>query len=153
VQIGNTGFGLIIVSVRMFDGNLRAKMFALVGVKGKQADNADLMKLSLTSAVLEANYSKKLTQIGSLGYSGIFDSLKTKFILDALTSLSLLYSIKKTSAQANSYKKSSGDSINAAKTLINAESDRENVVWYDAKTLQELFKNGDLERMYAGSEV
>jgi hypothetical protein len=149
MKICRTSYGLIIMIVRMFDANLRSKVFALLGVKGREALNEDLMR---NSAVLEADYSKKLTQIGALAYSGIFYSLKTKFILDALTSLSLLYSLKKTSPTANSYQ-SSRDSINAAEALISAKSDRENVVWYDAKTLQELFRDGDLERMYEGSEV
>lgn len=100
------------------------------------------------------SYDKKLSEIGAMGYAGIFNSLKTKFILDSLTALSILYSIKLKGLhrKANNISIRSGMSINEQESLIDIEP-IEVELKFDSKTLQKLFKEGPLQSMYEGSKA
>lgn len=129
--------------VRLFDPNTRSRLLYILGaIKVKKDLGNNAVKLSIASSQ-EVSYNKRLTEIGGEGYSGIFSSLKAKFILDSLTALNLFYAMK-----SHPLERVDSRHVNETESLLFIEPDAEAAIWYDSKTLKKLFQDGDLGPIY-----
>eukprot|EP00359_Climacostomum_virens_P001191 CAMPEP_0204899942 /NCGR_PEP_ID=MMETSP1397-20131031/2152_1 /ASSEMBLY_ACC=CAM_ASM_000891 /TAXON_ID=49980 /ORGANISM="Climacostomum Climacostomum virens, Strain Stock W-24" /LENGTH=629 /DNA_ID=CAMNT_0052067973 /DNA_START=352 /DNA_END=2238 /DNA_ORIENTATION=+ len=147
----NSSFGFVASIVRFFEPTTRKRILKLLNLQQKDSSYSEAVrKISLNSEIEQVNYNKQLTQIGSMGYCGIFQSMKAKFILDALTSLNLLYTTKLRKLKKNMDFQSSRSSVNDSESCHNSSDDNEFSIWYDAESLEKLFRNGYLETMYQG---
>lgn len=132
----------------MLDSKTRRQCLKLIG---PQAEPSEERRLSIDSEVIHFNYNRCLSDIGSLGYNGIYSSLKARFILDSLTCLSLYFSAKKSSLKKSEIFLSSGIQANTEALLI---SGKQHECWLviQAVTLMDIFKEGELEHFYSASK-
>lgn len=140
-------FGLFLAIIRGFDPSVRKKFVHYFGKTEKNYQE----KNSTMVLAIDNNYSYHNAPEDSqtiVGYEGIFKSLKTKFVLDSLTSLSLLFQMSSSKSQRGKRL-----TINSSERLLSQRSDDFHTIWYDRKILKRLFKDSELEMMFDSSKT
>jgi len=146
-------FNLILVFVRAFEPTVWQTLCVLVGWRAK--DEFSGIRMLTVEDVSGLKHRTSLTEMGARGYNGMFSSLKTKFLIDSLTTLSLLFKMQlKTSENYLSSMASQGVSLNQLNQFLTVKcEDASNLVLYDALILNELFKGTLLEAIYNNSST
>lgn len=139
-QVLYGGFNVIFVVIRFFDPFMRRRLRFLIGLKYTESyKDKSVRSLDTDMENAEIDYRLMLINMDFSIRCDIFSSLRRKFILDALTAFNILFTHKH---RVELCKSKIQFLVFSSRHFLLDQSTKESSIWFDGKTLHELFNDG-----------